>query len=159
MRIRTLRLEDYDFIIRRVDDWWGGRAMSSGLPRFFFRHFAGTSLAAEDEEGRIIAFLSGLMSPDRPQEAYIHYAAVDPAHQGRGIGRALYRAFFDLARSQGRSLIRCSTSPVNRGSVAFHQKMGFRLAESPNQVEGFPVHLDYNGPGRDKVLFIKELSP
>lgn len=158
MRIRTLEMDDYDFIIARVDDWWGGRDMSGGLPRFFFNHFAQTSLAAVDEEDRVIAFLSGLMSPDRPREAYIHYAAVDPDHQGRGIGKALYQAFFDLARSHGRSLIRCSTSPVNKDSVVFHQRMGFDLVASPHSDEGVPVHKDYNGSGRDKVLFVKDLD-
>ncbi len=156
-RIRSLNPEDYDFIIGRVDDWLGGREMSEGLPRFFFDHFSATSLVAEDEQGRIVAFLSGFMSPDRSKEAYIHYAAVDPALKGRGIGSRIYRAFFETALSKGRSTVRCSTSPVNRGSIAFHQKTGFELVDSPHYEDGIPVHPDYNGPGRHKVLFIKNL--
>ena len=46
MRIRGLVPEDYERIIGRIDDWWGGRPMSVGLPRFFFLHFARTSLVA-----------------------------------------------------------------------------------------------------------------
>ena len=98
------------------------------------------------------------MSPDRPEEAYIHYAGVDPAFQGKGIGREIYLAFFKIAGSNGRKMIRCSTSPVNRGSIAFHQRMGFRLVESSTVEDGIPVHQDYNGPGRDKVLFVKVLE-
>jgi RimJ/RimL family protein N-acetyltransferase len=40
------------------------------------------------------------------------------------------------------------TSPGNDGSVRFHEAMGFTVTG--------PV-ADYNGPGRDRLLFRKEL--
>ena len=36
----------------------------------------------------------------------------------------------------GRILVRAVTSPVNRGSVAFHQRMGFQLEPGDAQVDG-----------------------
>lgn len=161
MRIRTLEPGDYDFIINQVDDWWGGRKMVRGLPRLYFHNFAGTGLAAEDETGegrRIVGFVLGFMSPQNPEEAYIHYAAVDPAHHRQGLGRRLYRAFFALAEDRGREVIRCLTSPVNKLSIAFHQGMGFELVESGHLEEGIPVHRDYDGPGNHRVLFRKRLK-
>ena len=40
------------------------------------------------------------------------------------------------------------TSPVNEGSIAFHESLGF-VAER--------VAKDYDGPGEDRVLFVKRL--
>jgi L-amino acid N-acyltransferase YncA len=54
-----------------------------------------------------------------------------------------------VVAEQGRTLVRCVTSPVNEGSVAFHESLGF-AAES--------VVTDYDGPGEDRVLFVKNLA-
>ena len=162
MKIRTLKPEDYDFIINRVNEWWGGRQMVGGLPRLYFNHFAGTGLAAVEASGsgveRIVGFVLGFMSPQRSEEAYIHYAAVDPAHHRQGLGRRLYQAFFEKAQAQGRSRVRCLTSPVNKLSIAFHQGLGFELVGSEDLEEGIPVHRDYDGPGNHRVLFVKRLG-
>ena len=157
MRIRTLRTEDYNYIINRVNDWWGGRNMAPGLPSLFLEHFAGTSLAAEDDQGRIIGFVVGFMSPQHPDEAYIHYTGVEPAHHGRGIGSSLYEAFYEIARQNGRSRVSCITSPVNKASIAYHTRIGFEILPSSEYEEGVPVHRGHNGPGKDMVLFQKRI--
>jgi ribosomal protein S18 acetylase RimI-like enzyme len=158
MEIRTMRPADYDYIIRRVDEWWGGRNMMPGLPRLFVNHFAGTSLVTEDSRGRIAGFVVGFISPRIEDEAYIHYTAVDPAYRGKGAARAMYLEFFDQARENGCVRVSCFTSPINSQSIAFHQRMGFCLLDSATVEDGVPVHKDYNGPGRHAVLFQRELD-
>ena len=37
----------------------------------------------------------------------------------------MYERFFAVARAHGRTLVRCVTSPVNEGSIAFHRALGF----------------------------------
>jgi ribosomal protein S18 acetylase RimI-like enzyme len=123
--------------------------MAPALPRLFFLHFEGTSFVAEDEAGELLGFLCGFLSQTNPDEAYIHFVGVSPAHRGEGIGRALYERFFDEVRAEGRSVVRCVTSPLNQESVAFHEALGFavdRVAE------------DYDGPGEDRVLLAKRLA-
>ncbi len=154
--LRALREEDYPEVIRVLDDWWGGREMAGLLPRLFFQHFADTSFAVE-EEGRIVAFLVGFLSQSRPGEAYIHFVGVDPAFRGHGLGRALYERFFVAAKERGATSVHCITSPVNRGSVAFHRAMGFTLTEGDGGVGGVPVHSDYDGRGGSRVVFSKDL--
>src|SRR6185369_13159513 len=66
--IRPARAADYDPIAAVVDDWWG-RPVLPGLPRLFLEHFHRTSLVAE-EDGALVGFLVGLLSPSRPDEAY-----------------------------------------------------------------------------------------
>jgi hypothetical protein len=46
---------------------------------------------------------------------------------------------------------------VNRGSVAFHQRMGFRLEPGDDEVDGIPVSSGYDGYGGDRVRFIRSL--
>jgi GNAT superfamily N-acetyltransferase len=95
--------------------------MAGQLPRLFFEHFTDTSFAAERDRR-----LAGFISQSQPGEAYIHFAGVDPAERGGGLGRLLYEAFFRAAEGRGCILVRAVTSPVKRGSVAFHQLMGFQ---------------------------------
>jgi len=122
--------------------------MAPMLPRLFFLHFEGTSFVAEDEEGDLAGFLCGFLSQTNPEEAYIHFVGVSPEQRGGGIGRTLYERFFQEVRDQGRSVVRCVTSPVNPDSVAFHESLGFEVDR---------VAEDYDGPGEDRVLLVKRL--
>lgn len=120
-------------------------------------HFCNTSFAAETA-GRLVGFLIGFMSPSCPDEAYIHFVGVAPELRKRGVGRELYRRFFDLARQNGRRNVRSCTSPVNRDSIGFHRAMGFSIEPGNGDVEGIPVSLDHNRPGDHKVQFLRILD-
>ena len=148
MEIRHAQPADYGRVISRVNAWWGGREMAPMLPRLFFVHFEGTSYVVDDGDGQLAAFLIGFLSQTDPDEAYIHFVGVSPEHRGGGLGRQLYERFFEDARAAGRTRVTCVTSPVNEGSVAFHEALGF-TSES--------VAHDYDGPGEDRVLFVKTL--
>jgi ribosomal protein S18 acetylase RimI-like enzyme len=145
--IRHSKPSDYGRVIGRVNVWWGGREMAPMLPRLFFLHFEGTSFVAETGE-ELAGFLCGFLSQTDPDEAYIHFMGVAPEHRGEGIGRTLYERFFEEVRTQGRSVVRCVTSPANEASVAFHEALGFEVDR---------VAEDYDGPGEDRVLLLKRL--
>ena len=155
-RIRSLRSSDFAPVIAVIDDWWGGRAMARMLPRLFFDHFTDTSLAA-DRDGALAGFLVGFVSQSQPGEAYIHFVGVHPGERSQGLGRRLYGTFFDVVRARGCTRVRAVTSPVNTSSVAFHRRMGFRLEPGDAQVDGIPVATGYDGPGQDRVRFVRDL--
>ena len=155
-RIRPLRPSDFAPVIAVIDEWWGGRAMAPMLPRLFFDHFADTSFAA-DRDGALAGFLVGFVSQSQPGAAYIHFVGVDPGERGHGVGRRLYGTFFDAVRARGCTRVRAVTSPVNTGSVAFHRRMGFRLEPGDVQVHGIPVSAGYDGPGQDRVRFVRDV--
>src|SRR6266542_4717447 len=132
--IRHAELEDHQPIIAVLDDWWGGRQASGALHKLFFIHFRETSFVAE-EEGRLIGFLVGFLSQTFIDEAYIHFVGVHPERRKGGLGRKLYERFFDAARKNGRNTVRCITSPVNKGSIAFHLRMGFEIETQETEAD------------------------
>ncbi|MEU5208014.1 GNAT family N-acetyltransferase [Streptomyces sp. NPDC020742] len=146
-------------------EWWGDQGGDAGarqrqslLPRLFLQHFADTSFLVERPDHTPQAFLIGFLSQTDPATAYVHIVAVHPDGQRTGLGSALYRRFFALARAAGRTQIRCITSPGNRNSIAYHTRMGFRLEPGDwTDEHGVPVHRDYDGPGLDRVSFVREL--
>ncbi len=156
MNIRNARPEDHLPIVTVLDDWWGGRKLSHLLPRLIFEHFRDTSFVVE-QDGQIIAFLVGFLSQSQPDEAYIHFVGVHPDHRQQQLGRTLYELFFETVRKQGRSVVRCITSPVNTGSIAFHTRMGFAIEPQEAQLNGVSFSADHDGPGEPRVHFVKHI--
>lgn len=156
MHLRQAQPADYAPIIAVIDDWWGGRHMADMLPKLFFVHFQDTGFVVE-QDGEIIAFLIGFVSQTDPTQAYIHFVGVHPGQRGRDLGRALYEHFFETVKLRGCKTVHCVTSPVNKGSIAFHTRMGFESVPGDGVVDGVNVHTDYDGRGEDRVLFKKFL--
>lgn len=156
MRIRNARPSDYSQIISVLDPWWGGRQMSNMLPRLFFNHFSETSFVAEFNS-EIIGFLIGFLSQSHSDEAYIHFVGIHPDFRKQGVGSALYGQFFQVAQEFGRVRIKCVTSPINKSSIAYHLRIGFEAESGGTQADGVPYHLDYDGIGQHRVLFVKHL--
>ena len=157
LRIRALAPDDWGPVTAAVDEWWGGRPMRAMLPRLFFEHFNPTSFAV-GEPGQVMAFLVGFVSQTDPRVAYIHFVGVSPAMRGQGVGRALYRKFFDAAVARGCTEVQCLTSPVNPGSIAFHRRMGFEMLPGDGAAGDIPVWLNHGGPGQHRVRFRKLLA-
>lgn len=53
--------------------------------------------------------------------------AVDPAYQGRGLGKALLHHVFRVARAQGLQQLLIKTGNSGIGQIALYQQMGFNL--------------------------------
>lgn len=62
-----------------------------------------------------------------PKFLYVDRIVISEAARGEGRGRRLYEDLFERGRQAGYSLIACEVNlaPPNRGSDAFHAKMGF----------------------------------
>ena len=144
--IRRARPGDYDRIAPVMDQWWG-RPVLDALPRLFLDHFHRTSLVAENDAG-LSGFLIGIVSPSELDQAYVHVVGVHPAARGIGLARALYDHFLQLARGADRRVVRAITSLANDQSILMHRRLGFRVSG--------PVP-DYNGPGRDMMVFERAL--
>jgi ribosomal protein S18 acetylase RimI-like enzyme len=162
LRFRRPTPADHAAVVEVVDEWWGGRRMRALLPRLWFEHFAGTSWIVEtdDEEARMVGFVVAFLSPDHPGTAYIHMVGADPNRRRGGIGRALYQRTFEDLAVRGARRVEAVTWPGNRISVAFHRSMGFRVDDGPGTtpIYGTPSHPDHDGPGDDRVVFLRDLD-
>ena len=148
VELRPVEAGDYEYIVPRVDHWWGGRKMAALLPRLFFEQFDPTTRIAVDGSGRIVGFVCGFVSQSDPELAYIHFVGVDPDSRDSGVGRTLYQWFFDRASSMGCARVKCVTAPQNTSSRAFHAAMGF----TAHWVE------DYDGQGDPRIVFTRDLD-
>ena len=159
LRFRRPVEADHRFVVGRVDEWWGGRQLHQLLPRLWLQHFTGTSWIVEDDDGTTIGFLVGFISPDHPDQAYVHMVATNPNRRGEGLGRALYERFFEDMRGRGVHQVNAITWPGNRVSVGFHRAMGFTPYDGPGtqRLYGTPAYADYDAEGDDRVLFSRAL--
>ncbi|HET8841363.1 MAG TPA: GNAT family N-acetyltransferase [Ktedonobacteraceae bacterium] len=154
--LRYLEERDYIPITQVVDSWWG-RPVSGLLPRLFFQHFQPTSFVIE-EQGEIRGFLIGFQSQTRPEKAYIHFVGIHPSARGQGCGRSLYERFFATVRELGCTEVSSITSPINKGSIAFHISMGFEILPGDAEEEDVAVLTNYDGQSISRVRFRKVLA-
>ena len=156
--VRNSEPSDHSRIISVLKDWWDGRDLTSMLPKLFLIHFCDTSFIIENNQNELIAFLVGFLSQSKPDQAYIHFAGIHPDYRRIGLGTFLYEKFCEICQKNGRNIIKACTSPVNMGSIAFHQRIGFKIEPGNSEIDGIPVTLDYNKPNDPKVLFVKVIQ-
>jgi ribosomal protein S18 acetylase RimI-like enzyme len=155
--IRAAVPADYDHLIGKVDQWWGGRDMAAMLPRLFFQHFAPWTYVAQ-RAGERLGFLCAFRSQSDDSVVYCHFIGVDPDARGLGIGEALYARLFVDAEAAGCREVHSVTSPRNSGSIAFHRRLGFEVQPGAATDANVTYTPDYDGPGEDRVRFIMRLD-
>ena len=125
----------------------------------FCKHFSDTSFVYESDR-KIAGFILGFLSQTKPEVAYAHLIAVDPAAQSHGIATSLYEQFFAKARALGRSKVSCIVNPDNAKSLRLHERLGFVCDTSGDVVldHGVLAARNYNGAGLNMVRFNKHLQ-
>lgn len=121
--------------------------------------------------GRVLVALDGekivghiqITETGRATELEIKNMAVDPAMQGRGLGRRLVEAVAELARAEGRSVLVAATAAADVGNLRFYQRVGFRMRSIDrgafNEVAGYDPSLYAAGiPVRDRVWLDRAVS-
>lgn len=148
METRPLRKPDYDLIVQVIDRWWGGPTSALAHPIFFYE--LGEMARVVEDHGNVVGFLFGFVAHQGRSEepvGYVHLVGIHPDYRRRGVGRLLYESFERDCRAAGVRRMKAITTLGNEGSQAFHQVLGWDMAE----IEG------YAGPGRTRIVFTKEL--
>lgn len=148
MKTRPLRKSDYDLIVQVIDRWWGGPTSALAHPIFFYE--LGEMARVVEDAGTVVGFLLGFVAESGPAEGpvgYVHLVGIHPDYRRRGVGRLLYESFERDCHEVGVRRMKAITTLGNEGSQAFHQVLGWDMAE----IE------DYAGPGRTRIVFTKEL--
>jgi GNAT superfamily N-acetyltransferase len=157
MQTRPLDREDYDHIVRVIDQWWGGPTSALAHPMFFYELGKLSRIVVTDAGDRV-GFLFGFVTETNARATehapaigakvgYVHLVGIDPDFRRRGVARLLYAAFEQDCRNEGCVGLKAITTAGNEGSVRFHVALGWNVSE----VEG------YAGPGRTRFVFEKAL--
>ncbi|KPN19599.1 ribosomal-protein-alanine acetyltransferase [Xanthomonas sp. Mitacek01] len=84
-------------------------------------------------------------------EAHVLNVCVDPALQGGGLGRRLFRALIDIARQHGAERVFLEVRPSNPHAIALYHDEGFN--EIGRRPRYYPAH---NGR-EDAIVMAREL--
>jgi ribosomal protein S18 acetylase RimI-like enzyme len=80
-------------------------------------------------EGALVGYTCVGPTPMTESTWDLYWIAVDPALQGRGVGRALYAAFVERMRARGGRNVRIETSSKEdyAATGGFYERLGFRI--------------------------------
>ncbi len=85
-------------------------------------HFSKTCLVAV-LDGRIIAFLSGYIPPEKDDVFFVWQIAVDASERGRGIGKRLLLEALRRSARSGCRYLETTITPSNRASRALFRSL------------------------------------
>ena len=154
MDITNCTKSDFDQILNDFGDFWDNdRTVSMHHPTLLYEF--GNSAFIIRENDKVLAYLFGFISQTEPV-GYVQLLAVREGYRKQGLGKNLHDHFTRYAREHSCEKIKAITSPVNSLSIAFHRGIGMRLLGQPT-ADGLPVINDYAGPGKDRVVFEKDL--
>jgi L-amino acid N-acyltransferase YncA len=117
----------------------------------------GHRLVAVDDGDEVLGWVAVSAVSSRAVYAGVveHSIYVDPAAQGRGVGRALLNALAASTEAAGIWTIQSQVFPENTASLALHHACGFRTVGIRERVGR---HAAQNNRWRD-VVFIERRSP
>jgi ribosomal protein S18 acetylase RimI-like enzyme len=104
-------------------------------------------LLVAEKDGAIVGCV-GYIPPGRSRNevfgrewAALRFMAIDPAHRGSGISRALAEECVARARRDGAPALALFTSPAMKIAIAMYQRMGFQLVRPIDPVYGMAAEL------------------
>ena len=80
---------------------------------------------AEDADGRVVGYVTTRLNAESGI-GWIPNLAVDPAHQGKGLGRALLEHALAFFRQRGMTVAKIETLAQNPVGQALYPSLGFR---------------------------------
>lgn len=85
--------------------------------------------AVWEENGKVLGYAYGSLPFERAAYAWCSELSVylAPEAQGKGIGRKLYTFLERILQLQGYQVVYVLITSENAGSLAFHEKLGYRL--------------------------------
>ncbi len=141
LTVDRARPDDHARIGQLTHDVYVGGGLASPEYGVQLRDVAGRAeraelLVARDDEGRVVGSVALVLSGDfgevteSDDEAAFRMLVVDPAVQGRGVGRLLVTTCLDRARAAGKRRMVLSTDRRMTAAQRLYERLGFtRLPE------------------------------
>lgn len=82
-----------------------------------------------EEQGKVLGYAYGSLPFERAAYAWCGEVSIylAPEVQGKGVGRKLYAALEEVMWRQGYRVIYSLITTENKGSLGFHEKLGYRI--------------------------------
>jgi GNAT superfamily N-acetyltransferase len=145
--IALMELGDPYITPRTYTDYW-----------LYAELFSSTCRLAVDE-GRVIGAAIGFRSQDNPDDLYIQDIMTHPAHQRRGVTRALLDELRKQARMRGCRRLYLTSKPGNSAARRTWETLGFANIRGDRIIDGVSVITDYKGPGKTRAIYEQVLGP
>lgn len=158
--VTKLTKEDFDDIIERLEVFWGVRndkILAFHQP-MCLHEFGDTAFVAKDD-GKVVAYIFGLISQTDPETAYGQALACDPSYRGQGVVERLCSRFMEEVRARGCRRMKVLVFPKNFRSILFHMKLGFEPEGTERDSNGIRIVKDYWGRGLDYVVMYRPTEP
>lgn len=102
---------------------------------YFSRHFSGAEQALEQRmtlalapDGAVVgACMAWRETRGEESASFVHWLVVDPAHQGKGLGRALLVRTLHIFRELGEYDIFLHTQPWSFRAIMLYDSLGFHM--------------------------------
>jgi len=131
-------LEIYNHAVAETTAIWNETLIDLDNRRAWFelRKARGFPILIAELEGRVAGYASyGDWRPfDGFRQSVEHSVYVEKDHHGRGLGRALMTALIERARAGDIHVMVAAIEAGNQGSIALHEKLGFRLVGTHHEV-------------------------
>lgn len=114
---------------------------------FLVEHQSITNLWV-DKKGVVVGYFSYIEKPDKEGRVELLNIGVLPTFLRRGYAQEMMKYYFNLMRKRGYKKSKLVTDPKNTPARKLYEKLGYIYTD---------LLKDYYGPGRDRILYIKEL--
>ena len=132
MTIRRARAEDEPDLLAIDRATWSPHMTPSPAPpeRFFNERTQPGDVLVADDDGRVVGYAKIHHPTSLPASDHVWEVtglAVDPAHEGRGVGRALMEALMEDARERGGERMTLRVFKPNERAQRLYERLGFEV--------------------------------
>ncbi len=86
----------------------------------------GVTVFVAEQESRVVGYAAAEIKPEKPEVGIVSYNAVDPDHQGRGIGTTLTRQVMGYLKNQGARVLVVWTLETDEPARHVYERLGFK---------------------------------
>jgi len=115
--------------------------------------FADTAIAAEDEQGELVGFISGYRPPARPDTLFVWQVAVDARCRGKKLGQKMLLELAQRLAPEGVQYIETTITPGNVASETLFARVFAALSAPVERSVLFSKEEHFAGLHDDEIIY------